>query len=73
MKASRPAFTLSLRRPHHSVSRFYAHLPRLQVLSRMQECSMDIVWIAALAALWALMAWMVIGLNRLESPKGERP
>jgi hypothetical protein len=39
----------------------------------MQECSMDIVWIAALAALWAPMAWMVIGLNRLESPKGARP
>jgi hypothetical protein len=34
---------------------------------------MDIVWMAALAALWALMAWMVIGLDRLEKPLGKRP
>jgi hypothetical protein len=34
---------------------------------------MDIVWIAALAALWALIAWMVQGLARLDAPKAGRP
>lgn len=34
---------------------------------------MDIVWIAALAALWGLVAWMVRGLGRLDAPKAERP
>jgi len=34
---------------------------------------MDIVWIAALAALWALVAWMVQALSRLDAPKAERP
>lgn len=30
---------------------------------------MDIVWIAAIAALWVLVAEMVVGLNRLAGPK----
>lgn len=30
---------------------------------------MDIVWIAAVAALWVLVAEMVVGLNRLARPK----
>ena len=34
---------------------------------------MDIVWIAALAALWALIAWMVRGLGGLDEPKAGRP
>ena len=34
---------------------------------------MDIVWIAALAAVWVVMAGMVIGLVKLEAPRGERP
>jgi hypothetical protein len=34
---------------------------------------MDIVWLAALAALWIAMAGMVVGLSKLESPRGERP
>lgn len=33
---------------------------------------MDIVWIAALAAIWVVMAGMVVGLFKLEAPKGER-
>jgi len=33
---------------------------------------MDVVWIAALAAMWAVAAAMVWGLGRLEAPKGER-
>jgi|SoimicmetaTmtLAB_FD_contig_31_7868480_length_222_multi_3_in_0_out_0_1 hypothetical protein len=33
---------------------------------------MDIVWIAALAAMWAATAALVWGLGRLEAPKGER-
>jgi len=34
---------------------------------------MDFVWIAAMAAMWAVLAAMVVGLNRLEKPKGGRP
>ena len=30
---------------------------------------MDIVWIAAVAALWVLVAEMVVGLNKLDKPK----
>ena len=30
---------------------------------------MDIVWIAAVAALWVLVAEMVVGLNKLDRPK----
>jgi hypothetical protein len=37
-----------------------------------QEFSMDVVWIAAIAAMWAAMAAGVIGLCRLASPKGGR-
>lgn len=33
---------------------------------------MDIVWIAALAAIWVVMAGMVVGRFKLEAPKGER-
>ena len=33
---------------------------------------MDIVWLAALAAFWAAMVAMVIGLIRLETPRGAR-
>jgi hypothetical protein len=29
---------------------------------------MDIVWMGALLALWAVVAAMVIGLNRLDAP-----
>jgi hypothetical protein len=34
---------------------------------------MDIVWIAAMAALWIVMVGMVAGLFKLETPRGERP
>ncbi len=34
---------------------------------------MDIVWIAAVAALWVLVAEMVVGLNRLARPKRQPP
>lgn len=37
---------------------------------------MDIVWMAAIAALWLLAAGMVVGLDRLDGPapsQGERP
>jgi len=34
---------------------------------------MDLVWIAALAALWAALVGMVAGLHRLQAAKGERP
>lgn len=37
---------------------------------------MDIVWIGGLAALWIVVAELVVGLNRLDrqaSPSGERP
>jgi hypothetical protein len=30
---------------------------------------MDIVWMAAIAALWVAAAEMVVGLNRLDRPK----
>ena len=30
---------------------------------------MDIVWMGALLALWAVVAAMVVGLNRLEGPQ----
>ena len=33
---------------------------------------MDIVWIAAVAALWVLVAEMVVGLNRLAGPKRQQ-
>jgi hypothetical protein len=35
---------------------------------------MDIVWIAAVAVLWVVVAEMVVGLGRLDEPKrpGER-
>ena len=33
---------------------------------------MDIVWIAALAAMWVAMAGMVVGLVKLGAPMGER-
>lgn len=36
---------------------------------------MDIVWMAAVAVLWVVVAEMVVGLNRLARPKateGER-
>lgn len=31
---------------------------------------MDIVWIAAVAALWVVVAEMVVGLGKLDRPKG---
>ena len=33
---------------------------------------MDIVWIAAVAAMWAATASLAWALSRLEAPKGER-
>jgi len=30
---------------------------------------MDIVWMGALVALWAVVGAMVVGLNRLDAPK----
>jgi hypothetical protein len=33
---------------------------------------MDIVWIAAIAAMWLVMGGMVVGLFKLDAPKGER-
>jgi hypothetical protein len=32
---------------------------------------MDLVWIAALAVFWVVMAQAVIGLGKLDAPKGE--
>ena len=43
-----------------------------QMAFLMQERRMDIVWIAAVAALWVVMAGMVVGLFKLDTPKGER-
>jgi len=34
---------------------------------------MDLVWIAALAALWVALVGMAAGLHRLQAAKGERP
>ncbi len=34
---------------------------------------MDVVWIAAIAVLWVVLAEMVVGLNKLDQPKEERP
>ncbi len=34
---------------------------------------MDLVWIAAVAAMWASMAAGVAGLHALDAPEGERP
>jgi hypothetical protein len=31
---------------------------------------MDIVWIAAVAVLWVVVAEMVVGLNKLAAPRG---
>jgi len=31
---------------------------------------MDIVWIAAVAVLWVVVAEMVVGLNKLATPRG---
>jgi hypothetical protein len=33
---------------------------------------MDFVWIAAIAAMWVAMAEAVLGLCKLDAPKGER-
>ena len=33
---------------------------------------MDFIWIAAIAALWVVMAEAVLGLCKLDAPKGER-
>ena len=33
---------------------------------------MDFIWIAAIAALWVVMAGVVVGLSKLDAPKGER-
>lgn len=33
---------------------------------------MDIVWIAALALLWVAAAELIVGLNKLDRPQGER-
>ena len=33
---------------------------------------MDIVWIAAVAVLWVAVAEMVVGLGRLDKPRGEK-
>ena len=33
---------------------------------------MDVVWVAALAVLWAAMAALAVGLGRLDAPPGER-
>jgi hypothetical protein len=34
---------------------------------------MDFVWMAAIAALWVVMARMVVGLHKLNAPRRERP
>ena len=34
---------------------------------------MDLVWMAAIAAMWVVMAEAVLGLCKLDAPKGERP
>ena len=33
---------------------------------------MDVVWIAAIAVLWVVMAEAVLGLAKLDAPKGAR-
>jgi hypothetical protein len=32
---------------------------------------MDVVWIAAIGVFWVVMAEAVIGLGKLDAPKGE--
>ena len=32
---------------------------------------MDLLWIAAIAVFWVVMAEAVIGLGKLDAPKGE--
>ncbi len=34
---------------------------------------MDFVWIAAIAVMWVVVAELVVGLYKLDTPKGERP
>ena len=34
---------------------------------------MDLVWMAAIAAMWVVMAEAVLGLCKLDAPQGERP
>jgi hypothetical protein len=34
---------------------------------------MDIVWIAAIAVMWVVVAELMVGLHKLDTPKGERP
>lgn len=38
----------------------------------MQELSMDVVWIAAIAAMWIVMAEAVVLLGKFGPAKGER-
>jgi hypothetical protein len=33
---------------------------------------MDFVWIVATAAMWVVMVGMVVGLHKLDVPRGER-
>ena len=33
---------------------------------------MDILWIAAIAAMWLVTGGMVVGLFKLDAPRGER-
>lgn len=40
--------------------------------SNRQECCMDIVWIAALGLLWLAVAQLVVGLDRMGQPHGEK-
>lgn len=53
-----------------SVHPFYGRLPRIDSIVLMQESEMDIVWIAALVALWVAMAEAVVLLGRFDGPKG---
>ena len=43
------------------------------VIHLTQELLMDIVFVAAAAGLWGVMALMVWGFKKLEKPQGGRP
>lgn len=64
---------LFLQRLRAFLSRFDMAFERLPAIgSNRQECCMDIVWIAALGLLWLAVAQLVVGLDRMGQPRGEK-
>ena len=66
-------FTVFLQPVDECQLRFYAPLATIRVIHLTQELLMDIVFIAAAAALWGLMVLLVWGFKKLEKPAGGRP